>query len=73
MAESIVGVKFTQSEDSFAVMIDQSQITASSSNMVTITLNDDGPDPKFANIVTFNIEIGYTEMATEELGEQALK
>ena len=49
------------------MVIDQSKITAASSNMVTITLSDDGPDPKYANIVNFKIEVLYTEIPTEEL------
>lgn len=54
--------------------IDKSLITAASSNLITITLNDDGPSPKFDNVVSFNIVIEYTEMSTEELTEvQALE
>ena len=61
-AENLDGVTMTKSSNRFTVTIDESKINATISNQITITLTDDGPDPKFENVVTFMINIQYNNL-----------
>lgn len=61
----------TINQDSFTIEIDQQNLTIDDVGIyeIVITLSDDGPSPKFDNVVTFYLEIKYEQMDEEALKE----
>jgi hypothetical protein len=67
--EKINGLVFTLSKDSFSIKIDLQKLTIddAGNHEIKITLSDDGPSPKFDNVVAFSLEIKYVPMDDEAL------
>jgi hypothetical protein len=62
--EAINGTSLTILNDYFKLSIDKEILSSHDTGKyeIDIALTDDGPDPKFANRVSFQIEILFIEM-----------
>ena len=53
--------------DYFIIELDQQSVEKSGSHEILVSLDDDGPPPKFPNEYSFFFHVDYEEMPYEEL------